>query len=131
MTDATQLKGKKGLKRLVNAARYSMQGLSAAWRHEAAFREEAVLALVLVPVAFFLPVTTHEKALLVQATLLVPLVEILNSAIEAVVDRFGPEIHPLAGRAKDMASAAVLIALVIAGLVWLLVAGPVLLAVLG
>ena len=94
--------------------------------NEAAFREECALAIVMIPIALFLPVTILEKMLLVNSVLFVLFAEITNSAIEAVVDRFGPEIHPLAGRAKDMGSAAVLFALVICGLTWLAVAGPVL-----
>lgn len=121
---AAELKGKKGLRRLINATRYSCQGIAAGWKNEAAFREEAALAVVLIPVALLLPVSALEKVILVQSTLLVPLVEILNSAIEACVDRFGPEIHPLAGRAKDMGSAAVLFALFIAAAAWIGIAGP-------
>lgn len=123
--DATQLKGKKGLRRLLNATRYSMQGFAAAWRKEAAFREEVLLCAVLVPLALWLPVSAFEKLVLVQATLFVPLVEILNSAVEAAVDRFGPEIHPLSGYAKDLGSAAVFMALFMAALAWIVVAGPV------
>ncbi len=123
--DATQLKGKKGLKRLANATRYSMQGFAAAWKKEAAFREEVLLCAVLLPLAVCLPVSAFEKLVVVQATLFVPLVEILNSAVEAAVDRFGPEIHPLAGYAKDLGSAAVFMALCMAALAWIVVAGPV------
>lgn len=130
MTDNTEnaqsLKGKKGLRRLLNATRYSWQGIRAGWTHEAAFREECVLALVLIPAALLLPVTLLEKALLINSVLFVLFAEITNSAVEAVVDRIGSEIHPLAGRAKDMASAAVLFALFICGITWLAVAGPVL-----
>ena len=124
--NAEDLKGKKGLKRLINATRYSWQGIRAGWVNEAAFREECALEIVMIPIALFLPVTILEKMLLVNSVLFVLFAEITNSAIEAVVDRFGPEIHPLAGRAKDMGSAAVLFALVICGLTWLAVAGPVL-----
>lgn len=126
--DANALKGKKGLRRLLNAFGYSLQGFRAAWQNEAAFREEAMLTIVLTPVALLLPVTGLEKLLLILSLLLLVLVELLNSAVEAVVDRIGPEIHPLSGRAKDLGSAAVLIACLILGLTWLFIAVP---AVLG
>ena len=126
--DANALKGKTGLRRLLNAFGYSLQGFRAAWQNEAAFREEAMLTIVLTPVALLLPVTGLEKLLLILSLLLPVLVELLNSAVEAVVDRIGPEIHPLSGRAKDLGSAAVLIACLILGLTWLFIAVP---AVLG
>lgn len=126
--DANALKGKTGLRRLLNAFGYSLQGFRAAWQNEAAFREEAMLTIVLMPVALLLPVTGLEKLLLILSLLLLVLVELLNSAVEAVVDRIGPEIHPLSGRAKDLGSAAVLIACLILGLTWLFIAVP---AVLG
>jgi len=110
-----------GLMRLLRAAGYSWQGLSAAFRNEAAFRQEVALSLVLIPLALWLGENGSERALLVMAWVLVLIVELINSAIEAVVDRFGAERHELAGRAKDIGSAAVLIALINAGLVWLLV----------
>ena len=127
---AADLKGKRGLRRLLNATRYSWQGLRAAFQNEAAFREECLCAVVLIPVAFFLPISVLEKLVLVQSILFVLLTEILNSAIEAAVDRFGPEIHPLVGRAKDMGSAAVMIALAAAALSWILITGPILFAIL-
>ena len=126
--DANALKGKTGLRRLLNAFGYSLQGFRAAWQNEAAFREEAMLTIVLTPVALLLHVTGLEKLLLILSLLLLVLVELLNSAVEAVVDRIGPEIHPLSGRAKDLGSAAVLIACLILGLAWLFIAVP---AVLG
>lgn len=126
--DANAPKGKTGLRRLLNAFGYSLQGFRAAWQNEAAFREEAMLTIVLTPVALLLPVTGLEKLLLILSLLLLVLVELLNSAVEAVVDRIGPEIHPLSGRAKDLGSAAVLIACLILGLTWLFIAVP---AVLG
>lgn len=126
--DANALKGKTGLRRLLNAFGYSLQGFRAAWQNEAAFREEAMLTIVLTPVALLLPITGLEKLLLILSLLLLVLVELLNSAVEAVVDRIGPEIHPLSGRAKDFGSAAVLIACLILGLTWLFIAVP---AVLG
>ena len=118
-SSAEALKGKRGLQRLINATGYSIKGIRAGLEHEAAFREEFLL-----PTALFLPVTLPEKALLVISVLLLLLVEILNSAIEAVVDRIGMEIHPLAGRAKDMGSAAVFFALLILAAAWGLIALP-------
>lgn len=112
------LKGKKGLVRLWNALGYSRQGLAAAWRHEAAFREETLLALVAVPLGLWLGQTGVERALLLGSILLVLIVELLNSAVEAVVDRVSIEHHELAGRAKDIGSAAVLVSLVGAAVVW-------------
>ena len=124
--DATDLKGKKGLRRLINATGYSMKGLSAAYRNEAAFREEVLLACVLIPCALLLGLPAVETVLLIGSVLLLMLVEILNSAIEAVVDRIGP----VSGRAKDLGSAAVFIAMVILGVTWLLIAAPALWAFL-
>jgi diacylglycerol kinase (ATP) len=108
-------KGKSGLGRLVDATRYSLAGMAAALRHEPAFRLETSLAAVLVPLA---------KALLVGSVLLVLIVELVNSAVEAVVDRVSQERHELAGRAKDIGSAAVMLSLINAGAVWLLVLWP-------
>jgi diacylglycerol kinase (ATP) len=113
--------GRTGLDRLWHATGYSLAGMQAAWRHEAAFRQEVVGCAVLVPLGLWLGDTGVERALLVATVLLVPLVELVNSALEAAVDRHGPERHPLAGRAKDAGSAAVLLALVVAGATWLLV----------
>ncbi len=113
--------GATGLRRVLDATRYSLAGLAAAFRHEAAFRQELTLALVLVPLGLWLGEDGVARALLVGSVLLVLVVEVLNSAVEAVVDRIGDEIHPLAGRAKDLGSAAVFIALVNAAVVWVLV----------
>lgn len=113
-------KGKTGLTRLINALRYSLAGLTAAYRHEDAFRQETRLALVLLPIAFFMPVSSLGKALMIASVLLVLIVELLNSAIEAVVDRISLEHHHLAKRAKDIGSAAVLIALLNIVAVWAL-----------
>jgi len=99
---------------------YSLAGLRAAWAGEAAFRQEVTLCLILAPTALWLGASGLERALLLGTLLLVLLAELFNSAIEAVVDRQGNEYHPLAGRAKDMGSAAVLIALLNAGCVWVL-----------
>lgn len=116
--DGRALKGKRGLQRLVNATRYSFDGLRAAWQHEDAFRQEVLVAAVLIPLALWLPVARVEKLLLVASVLLLILVELLNTAIEAAVDRDSYEINPLGKRAKDMGSAAVLIALWIGVLTW-------------
>ncbi len=106
------------LKRVVNATRYSLKGLRAAFKHEAAFRQELMIAAVLIPLTFFLPVSVNEQIALIVAVLFVMLVELLNSAVEAVVDRVGEEYHELAGRAKDTGSAAVMFALLIAVVIW-------------
>lgn len=114
-------KGKTGLTRLFNALRYSFDGLSAAFRHEDAFRQECILAAILIPLALFMPVTGVGKALLIGSVLFVMIVELINSAIEATVDRVSLERHLLAKRAKDIGSAAVLLALVNLACVWGLV----------
>lgn len=111
-----------GLRRLVAATACSWAGLRAAWRHEAAFRQELLLAVILVPAACWLGTTPVQRLLLLGSWLLVLVVELLNSAIEAVVDRIGPERHPLSGRAKDLASAAVLLSLLLAAATWAAVA---------
>lgn len=118
MSDTSGFKGKKGVSRLINAFGYSCAGLAAAWRGEAAFRQELALLAVAVPLALFLGKNGVDRALLVGSVLLVPVVELLNSAIEAVVDKASPERHELAKRAKDMGSAAVLFALIAAAAVW-------------
>lgn len=110
--------GATGLTRLIDAAGYSRLGLEAAWKNEAAFRQELVLAVFLLPLGAWLGENGAERALLMGSLLLVLIVEVLNSGLEAVVDRIGPELHPLAGRAKDMGSAAVLLALLTVGVVW-------------
>lgn len=124
--DASELKGKTGLRRLVKAMRYSAQGFKAAWKTEDAFRQESVLAIILIPVAVLLPVSLVYKLLLIGSVILVLIVEVLNSAIEAVVDRFGGEIHPLSGKAKDLGSGAVLLALTLALITWVSILGEVL-----
>lgn len=107
-----------GLKRVVMAGVYSFKGLKAAFANEAAFRQELILALIFVPVAFFIDVSGVERALLISATVLVLIIELLNSAVEAVVDRIGIEKHELSGRAKDLGSAAVLLSLLLWVYVW-------------
>ena len=110
-----------GLARLARAAGDSLRGLRAAWRAEAAFRQECACAAVLVPAAFFVGATLAQSALLIATVALVLVVELLNSAVEAAVDRVGRERHPLAGRAKDMASAAVFVSLLVVVVTWALV----------
>jgi diacylglycerol kinase (ATP) len=110
--------GATGLRRIVDAAGYSMKGFRAAWRNESAFRQEVTLAALLVPCAFLLGRTGAETGLLLATLAVVLITELLNSAIEAVVDRTGEEIDVLAGRAKDMGSAAVFVALVLVPVVW-------------
>ncbi|MCB1786599.1 MAG: diacylglycerol kinase [Chromatiaceae bacterium] len=113
-----------GLVRIVRAFRYSLQGLGACYRHEAAFRQEVLAALLIVPLGLWLGRDGGERALLVGSWCLVMVVELLNSAVEATVDRFGPDHHELSGRAKDIGSAAVLLTIVLAAVVWLLVLLP-------
>ncbi len=113
--------GHTGITRVIKATVYSWQGLCAAYRHEEAFRQEIWLCLVLIPLGLYLGEGGVEKALLVGSVILLPLVEILNSAVEAVVDRVGEERHELAGRAKDMGSAAVALAILLLAVVWVLV----------
>lgn len=119
-------KGQRGLRRLVNAFFYSLSGLSLAYRHESAFRQEVALAAVLIPVACLLPVQPIERVLLIGSVLLVMIVELLNSSVEAAIDRIGFDTHRLSKRAKDLGSAAVLLALIALASTWLLIVGPVL-----
>ncbi len=114
-------KGKTGLVRLFNAFGYSLEGFRAAYKHEDAFRQEVLLAIILIPLALWLPVTSIGKALMVGSVLLVIIVELVNSAIEATVDRISLDNHDLAKRAKDIGSSAVLVSLVNVIVVWLLV----------
>ncbi len=120
-TEESPHKGKTGLKRVWNAFFYSIEGLRAALRHEDAFRQEVLLAALLVPAALFVPATGTGRALMIASVLLVLIVELLNSAVEAAVDRISLENHALAKRAKDIGSAAVMLALVNVPVVWLLV----------
>ncbi len=128
--DAAHLKSTGGLARIGNAWRYSMQGFGHALRHEAAFRQELLLIVPALVLLIFLPLTMIEKIILLGTSVLVLMVELLNSAIEAVVDRISTERHPLAGRAKDLGSAAVFLALTLMAIAWLLLAGPLLLSCL-
>ena len=110
--------GRTGLSRVFHAAIYSGQGLKATFKHEAAFRQELALAVILIPLAVWLTNSPVELSLLIGSVLLVLIIELLNSAIEAIVDRFGGEQHELSGRAKDIGSAAVLLSSLNAALVW-------------
>jgi diacylglycerol kinase (ATP) len=114
-------KGKTGLRRVLNATHHSIAGLAAAARHEDAFRQELILVLLLTPLAFWVGDTGVERALLIGSLILVLIVELLNSAVEATVDRISFESHRLAKRAKDLGSAAVMLSLANAGVVWLLI----------
>jgi diacylglycerol kinase (ATP) len=111
-----------GIGRILRAARFSSQGLASAWKNEAAFRQELLLIVVLLPVAVWLGQTALERAVLIGSLMFVLVVELINSAIEAAIDRHGDELHELSGRAKDMGSAAVLISLLLVAVVWGLIA---------
>jgi len=110
--------------RIFKAARWSMQGLQAAWLHESSFRLEVCLFLVLAPLGWWLGDTAVERVLLVGSMLLVLGIELLNSAIEAVIERYGAEFHPIAGRAKDMGSAAVFVLMLNVLLTWGAIVAP-------
>lgn len=114
-------KGKTGVQRLLNATRYSLHGLASAFRHEEAFRQEVLLAAILIPTALFLDVGGTGKAVMIASVLLVLIVELLNSAVEAAVDRISFDQHNLSKRAKDIGSAAVALSLLNVAVVWLLV----------
>lgn len=113
---------KKGFQRLVNAFFYSMAGFKATWINEEAFRQEILVGIIAVPAGFFIGETGTQKAILIGSYLIILLVELLNSAIEAVVDRVGMEKNELSGRAKDIGSASVLLSICIALIVWVLIA---------
>lgn len=124
MTQPSPYKSTGGLLRIVRAFGYSLRGLGAAWRHEAAFRQETVLAAILIPLGLGLGDDAMERLLLAGAPVLVLVVELLNSAIEVLADAISTEHHPLLGRAKDIGSAAVLLALLLAGAAWATVLIP-------
>lgn len=107
-----------GISRILYAGLYSLRGFRSAWTHESAFRQEALLAAVLIPGAFWLGQSALERILLIGCVALVLIVELLNSAIETTINRIGKELHPLSGQAKDMGSAAVLVSLLLTLLVW-------------
>ncbi|WP_460117469.1 diacylglycerol kinase [Pseudomonas sp. S2_C03] len=111
-------KGQTGLKRILNASGYSLDGLRAAFTGEAAFRQLVLLNVILIPLSFFLNVSRVERAVLIAVCLLALIVELLNSAVEAAIDRISLELHPLSKNAKDMGSAAQLVALTMIALVW-------------
>jgi diacylglycerol kinase (ATP) len=111
-------KGQRGLQRLLNALFYSLSGLKIAFEHESAFRQEVALAVVLIPVACIVPVSPVERVLLLGSVLLVFVVELLNSSVEAAIDRISFDTHRLSKRAKDLGSAAVLVALVMLAITW-------------
>ncbi len=121
MNSYSPFKGKTGVKRILNATQYSIAGFKAAFNHEAAFRQIVLINIVLIPVSFFLNVTAVEQALMVVVCLLALIVELFNSAIEAVVDRISLEKHPLSKNAKDMGSAAQFVALGMIFIVWLII----------
>lgn len=110
-----------GITRLLRAFGYSFQGIRHAWREEAAFRQAVMLSSLIIPIGLYLGHSGVERAMLVSPMLLILVVETLNSAVEAVVDRSGTERHPLAGMAKDMGSAAVMLSFALLGTVWLLI----------
>ena len=110
--------GNTGMRRIFNATIYSMQGFAHAWRNEAAFRQELLLTLALTPIALWLGRSPLERALLIGVCLVMLIVELLNSAIEAAIDRHGDEQHTLSGAAKDLGSAAVFVSLVLVAVVW-------------
>ncbi len=117
-------KSKAGLQRIWNTLGYSMDGLRAAYRHEVAFRQEVWLSIVLIPLALWLPASHLGKALMIGSILLVLIIELINSAIEAIVDRVSLERHDLSKRAKDAGSAAVMVSLVNVVVTWILVLMP-------
>ena len=113
--------GKSGIARIIDATRYSLRGLRFCWQHEAAFRQEVLLILVLFPLSFFVAQRVEQWLLLVIPLVVLLIVELLNSAIEYAVDRIGPELHELSGRAKDTASAAVFLCNLTIGLSWVVI----------
>jgi len=121
LAEESPFKGKTGLRRVWNAMFYSVSGLRAAYRHEDAFRQEVWLAAILIPVSFLFPVSGIGRALMIASVLLVLIVELVNSAIEAAIDRISLERHKLSKRAKDIGSAAVFIALINVLATWLLI----------
>ncbi|AKH68641.1 diacylglycerol kinase [Spongiibacter sp. IMCC21906] len=113
--------GRSGFSRIAAATEYSIKGLRAAWHHEEAFRQEAIFALIMLPLAFWLGQGATQTGLLIASVVLLVVVELINSAIEAAIDRIGSERHPLSGQAKDIGSAAVMITLLLCFTVWGLV----------
>lgn len=126
----SEFKSKSGFKRILTAFSYSMAGFQSAWRHEHAFRQELMLMVVATIAALILPVSAFEKLLLIGVFVLTLIVELMNSAIEAVVDRISLERHPLSKNAKDFGSAAVLLTLLLAAATWLVILWPLILRLL-
>lgn len=124
MTQYSPHKGKSGFKRILNATQYSISGFKAAYVHEAAFRQVLFINLILIPISFFCEVSRLEHALMIVVCLLAIIVELFNSAIEAIVDRISLEHHELSKNAKDMGSAAQFVSLGIIFIVWLLILTP-------
>jgi diacylglycerol kinase (ATP) len=120
----SEFKSKSGFKRIFSAVFYSIDGFRAAWKHEHAFRQELMIAVPGIVIAFFLPVTALERLALIAVLLLVLIIELLNSAIEAVVDRVSLDRNPLSKNAKDLGSAAVLLAFFLALATWGIIVGP-------
>ena len=116
--------GQTGLRRIWSATFNSMRGIRLAWKFEAAFRQDMMLGVILISVAVTAPVSTVERVLMIGAVLLLLMIELLNSGIEAAIDRIGPERHELSGMAKDVASAAVFFALVNLAVTYILILGP-------
>ena len=114
-------KGKTGIKRLANAFTYSVAGTLAAFKHEDAFRQEVILSTILIPLAIYLGQTAIEQALMITSILLIIIVELLNSSVEATVDRISVKRHKLSKRAKDIGSAAVFFSLINAAVIWFLI----------
>lgn len=112
----------RGIRRIINAFRYTFAGFKAAWINEEAFRQEIIIAIFVVPAGLWLGTTGTQRAILVGIYFIIPLSELLNSAIEAVVDRMGPERHSLSERAKDLGSAAVFLSICMAIIVWMIIA---------
>lgn len=124
MSEPSPYKSTGGIARIAHALRYSLQGLGAAWRHEAAFRQELTLVVILTPLGLWLGASVTERLLLVGVLALVLIIELLNSAIEALADAVSTDHHPLLGRAKDIGSAAVLLTLLLAAVTWICVLAP-------
>jgi diacylglycerol kinase (ATP) len=112
----------RGIRRILNAIRYSFAGFKAAWINEEAFRQEIITAIFVIPLGLWLGVSGTQRAILIGIYFIIPLTELLNSGIEAVVDRIGEERHELSGRAKDLGSAAVLLSIFIVSVVWIIIA---------
>lgn len=124
MNEYSDLKGKTGIKRIINATGYSLAGFKAAFKHEAAFRQIVFINVILIPITFFLDISRVEQAVMIAVCLFAIIVELFNSAIEAVVDRVSLDKHPLSKNAKDMGSAAQFVAQAIIFFTWLLILAP-------